>query len=185
MKKILSLFVLICMFVNIQAQGLKLGIKAGGNFTTNTSVSFKENYQGGFQAGVFARVKANDFIGIQVEGLVSNITLKISPTATGFRTALTDLKATYLHIPILLNVSPIPLLSLQVGPQIGMTVAQTANALQNGNTRLLNTIAQEYAKQTGQAAPTNFEGMKSIVGAEVAKAISQLFPVSSELKNEV
>ena len=138
MKKILSLFVLICMFVNIQAQGLKLGIKAGGNFTTNTSVSFKENYQGGFQAGVFARVKANDFIGIQVEGLVSNITLKISPTATGFRTALTDLKATYLHIPILLNVSPIPLLSLQVGPQIGMTVAQTANALQTGQAALKN-----------------------------------------------
>ena len=138
MKKIILSLALAFIFIHIQAQGFKLGVKAGANFTTNTSASFKENYQGGFQAGVFGRVKANDFIGIQVEGLLSNITLKISPTATGFRTALTDLKATYLHIPILLNISPIPLLSLQVGPQIGMTVAQTANALQNGQAALKN-----------------------------------------------
>lgn len=136
MKKILSLLIMTFILSNIHAQGLKLGIKAGANFTTNTSASFKENYQGGFQAGVFGRVKASDVFGVQVEALVSNINLKITPSALGFRTGLTDLKATYLHIPILLNISPVPLLSLQVGPQIGMTVAQTSNALQNGQDAL-------------------------------------------------
>jgi Outer membrane protein beta-barrel domain len=136
MKKIFSLLALAFIFINIQAQGFKLGIKAGANFTTNTSASFKENYQGGFQAGVFGRVKASDIIGVQVEGLVGNVTLKLAPTAAGFRSGLTQLKATYVHIPILLNISPVKLLSLQVGPQIGMTVAQTSNALQNGQDAL-------------------------------------------------
>ena len=138
MKKILLSLIITFALLSSRSQGLSLGVKAGANFTTNTSKSFKENYQGGFQAGVFAKIKATSSIGVQVEGLVSNINLKVSPTATGFRTALTDLKATYLHIPILLNISPVPVLSFQVGPQIGMTVAQTSNALQNGQAALKN-----------------------------------------------
>jgi len=138
MKKIVSIIICLIAITNIQAQGLKLGIKAGGNFTTNTSASFQSNYQGGFHAGVFARVKASDIICIQVEGLVSSLNLKVTPSTAIFRNGLTDLKATYLHIPILLNISPIPLLSIQAGPQIGMTINQTSDALRVAGDALKN-----------------------------------------------
>ena len=129
MKKIIYILALTYISVQVHAQGFKAGIKAGANFSTNTSASIQSNYQGGFHAGVFGRVKASDMLGVQVEGLISSVNLKITPNSGVFRNALTDLKATYLHIPILLNISPLPLVSFQVGPQIGMTIKQTENAL--------------------------------------------------------
>jgi hypothetical protein len=51
------------------------------------------------------------------------------------------------------------------------TMGQAANALQNGDFPLVNSIVQAYNKQTGSAAPTNFDGVKQIVGNEIVKAI--------------
>lgn len=45
------------------------------------------------------------------------------------------------------------------------------DALDNGNTPAINSIAQTYAKQTGNPAPTNFDAAKDIVSKEVIKAI--------------
>lgn len=138
MKSIFCLLVLVLAVFQIQAQGFKLGIKAGGNFTTNTSASFQENYKGGFHAGIFGRVKASDILGVQVEGLISSVKLSVTPNTAIFRNGLTDLKATYIHVPILLNISPVPLLSIQAGPQIGMTISQTKDALRVGGEALKN-----------------------------------------------
>lgn len=44
-------------------------------------------------------------------------------------------------------------------------------ALQNGDTQAFNSIAQEFAQQTGVAAPSNFDAAKSIVADEVAKGV--------------
>jgi LAS superfamily LD-carboxypeptidase LdcB len=52
------------------------------------------------------------------------------------------------------------------------SLKQAADALHNKNIPVLNSIANEYAKQTGQPAPTSFDAMKTIVGSEVAKAIA-------------
>ena len=52
------------------------------------------------------------------------------------------------------------------------TLDKAAKELNNGNIPLFNSIAQSYAKNTGQPAPTNFDALKSIVGSEVAKAVS-------------
>lgn len=138
MKRIFSLLLLTCAFLQMHAQGLKLGIKAGGNFTTNTSASFQENYKGGFHAGLFARIKASEIVGVQVEGLISSVKLSVTPNAAIFRNGLADLKSTYLHVPILLNISPVPLISIQAGPQIGMTISQTKDALRVGGDALKN-----------------------------------------------
>lgn len=51
------------------------------------------------------------------------------------------------------------------------TLGQMADALNNGDTRVLNTVANAWAKQTGAAAPTNFQAVKEIVAKEVVKAI--------------
>jgi hypothetical protein len=51
------------------------------------------------------------------------------------------------------------------------TLRKLSDSLQNGDYPAFNKLANEWAKQTGQAAPTNFETAKQIIGAEVVKAI--------------
>ena len=51
------------------------------------------------------------------------------------------------------------------------TLGKLATALQNGDTRAINYLGNEVAKQTGQPAPTSFDAAKQIVGQEVVKAI--------------
>lgn len=51
------------------------------------------------------------------------------------------------------------------------TMRDLATELQNGNLQAFNRIAQGFAEQTGQPAPTNFDTAKQIVGAEVIKAL--------------
>jgi hypothetical protein len=51
------------------------------------------------------------------------------------------------------------------------TLSELANALGNGNIPVVNSIAQKYAKQTGEEAPTNFDAAKQIIGQEIIKAI--------------
>lgn len=43
-------------------------------------------------------------------------------------------------------------------------------ALGNGDTRAFNWFRQEWNRQTGNPAPTNFEGVKELVGDEIIKA---------------
>jgi len=52
------------------------------------------------------------------------------------------------------------------------TMEKLATALQNGDMRVFNSIGNFFAKQTGTAAPANFEAAKAIVGGEVAKALT-------------
>ena len=52
------------------------------------------------------------------------------------------------------------------------TLDQAAQALNNSNLPMLNRIMNDFSKNTGHPAVTNFEGVKSIVGSEVAKAVS-------------
>ena len=52
------------------------------------------------------------------------------------------------------------------------TMEKLATALQNGDMRVFNSVGNFFAKQTGTAAPANFEAAKSIVGGEIAKALT-------------
>jgi hypothetical protein len=52
------------------------------------------------------------------------------------------------------------------------TMEKLAAALQNNDTRVFNSVGNFFAKQTGTAAPANFEAAKAIVGGEVAKALT-------------
>lgn len=50
-------------------------------------------------------------------------------------------------------------------------LGQLADALNNGDTQLINGIGNKIAMWNGGAAPTNFDALKQIVGQEVTKAI--------------
>jgi hypothetical protein len=52
------------------------------------------------------------------------------------------------------------------------TLSKAAAALQNGDVRLFNTAGNAIAAATGQAAPTDFDSVKTMVGSEVAKALT-------------
>lgn len=51
------------------------------------------------------------------------------------------------------------------------TLANLADALNNGNTQLINKFGNAVASQTGNSAPTNFDAAKKIVADEIVKAI--------------
>ncbi len=51
------------------------------------------------------------------------------------------------------------------------TLHEYADALKNGDVRVINSIGNKFKEQFGYDAPTNFDAVKSIVGAEVSKAI--------------
>jgi len=51
------------------------------------------------------------------------------------------------------------------------TLGHLSDALGNGNLPVVNSIAQTFAQQTGNSAPTNFDTAKQIVGDEITKAI--------------
>jgi hypothetical protein len=52
------------------------------------------------------------------------------------------------------------------------TLQEAATALNNKDFRLFNQVANMYSNNTGSPAVTDFNGVKTIVGSEVAKAIS-------------
>jgi hypothetical protein len=51
------------------------------------------------------------------------------------------------------------------------TLGDAASALKNGDYRFLNQWKQRYAAETGGTAPTNFDGVKALVGDEIVKAV--------------
>lgn len=51
------------------------------------------------------------------------------------------------------------------------TLGSAADALKNNDIRGFNALGNKLAKETGQAAPTDFDGVKKIVGDELVKAI--------------
>jgi len=59
-------------------------------------------------------------------------------------------------------------------------LGQAAQALDNGDSTLLNSAAQGFAKATGSAAPTNFDAVKNAVNGEIAKALTGNVTVSEQ-----
>ncbi len=51
------------------------------------------------------------------------------------------------------------------------TLDQAAAALKNGDIRAFNSWKQNWAKATGNEAPTSFDGVKALVGDEIVKAV--------------
>lgn len=51
------------------------------------------------------------------------------------------------------------------------TLAQASKALQNGDSKTINSIRNQWREQTGSELPGNFDAIKTIVGSEIAKAV--------------
>jgi Outer membrane protein beta-barrel domain len=146
MKKLsfLTIAVFIISVSSIRAQGFHLGIKAGTNISQLTGRSFDEGFQWNFMAGAYAELNFSSHWGIQPELLFSQTSTQ---TASNFNDVYEqginsrNVKLNYLSIPILLTYKlPLPILSLQAGPQFGILLntsdnitTNAGNAFKSGN----------------------------------------------------
>jgi hypothetical protein len=137
MKKLSIHFLVVFVFAitRIHAQGFHLGIKAGTNISQITGRSFDQGFQWGFSVGAFSELNFTGKWGIQPEVLFNQTNTQ---TASNFNDIYEqginsrNVTLNYLCIPILLSWKPIPLLSIQVGPQFGILMNTNENITTNG-----------------------------------------------------
>ncbi len=121
--------------IGTNAQGVKLGIKAGANLTKIDGVSFDDSYKLSYQAGGFAEIDFSKKFGIQPEVLFSQTTSKTESGTSPIYTNInknTDVNLNYLTIPVLLRYNVNSLLTLNLGPQFGILLNKDNTVLQNG-----------------------------------------------------
>ena len=133
-----SAFVLSLLLViaglHSQAQGFHLGIKAGANLFKVDGENFSQDFQFGYAVGAFTQVNFNSSWGIQPELMFNQTNYR---TGNSFSSVVPDGvndvkgKLNYLTIPVLLSYRPIPLLSLQAGPQFGILLNQDEHLVHN------------------------------------------------------
>jgi hypothetical protein len=133
MKKF-CFFIVIVFLISvsgIRAQGFHLGIKAGTNISQITGRSFDQGFQWNFMAGAFAELNVTSQWGIQPELLFSQTSTQ---TASNFDDIYDqginsrNVKLNYMSIPILLTYKlPLPIISLQAGPQFGILLNTSDN----------------------------------------------------------
>lgn len=142
MKKIILLALTICLNFGLKAQGFKIGVKAGSNITDVTGLQFKDGFNYGYHAGVFSEIMFSKYIGIQPEALWSQTNLtratSISSIYQPSLGTLASIELTYLSIPVLLNIRPTKLITLQAGPQFGILVDKTQTATANAGNAFKN-----------------------------------------------
>ena len=120
------------------SQSFGFGLKGGANLTKISGKSFNEEYELGYQIGVFSEIDFSKTLGIQPELLYSQVNTK---RTSGFNTiynnlaepnATNDIQLKYLSIPVLLRYNVGKILTLNVGPQFSILVDDNENLLANG-----------------------------------------------------
>ena len=120
----------------IDAQSFHFGVKVGSNIDKITGQSFKNEFTYGYHAGFFAQVGLGTKWTIQPEVVFNQLSTdtaqKFSELYNVSTAKISNIKLSYLSIPVLLNYNIGSNLALQVGPQYGMLLQQNKDLLQNG-----------------------------------------------------
>jgi len=125
------------------AQGFHLGVRAGANMTRLDSKSFSEEFKYGYHAGLAAEIMFSKYFGIEPDVLSNQSNLQ---TGHAFDTlykslnpgTIKNVRLNYLTIPILLDIRPLPFLTLQAGPQFGILMSKKQNLLEDGKSAFTN-----------------------------------------------
>jgi len=132
---VLSLLLVGFAVMHSQAQGIHLGVKAGANIFKVDGQGYDQGFHFGYNVGAFANINFTSSWGIQPEVLFNQTNYR---TGTQFSSiypdGINDVKGklNYLSIPLLLSYKPIPLLSLQAGPQFGILLNQDKHLVESG-----------------------------------------------------
>ena len=98
------------------SQELDLGIKLGSNFASISDAKQDSSTRTGIQAGIFAGIKFNDKVGINLDVLYSQ-------QGADFDAGAFDL--TYVNLPFVLKYYLVGGLHLQAGPQFGVLIDES------------------------------------------------------------
>lgn len=105
---------------------LKLGFKAGANYSNiydTQGEDFLADGKVGFAAGGFVSIPIGTFIGVQPEILISQRGFQANGTILGSPYSLTR-TTTFIDIPLLFVLKPLPFLNILVGPQFSYLAKQ-------------------------------------------------------------
>jgi len=126
--------VLSLAMLQTRAQGIHFGIKAGANLFKVDGQPFSSEYKFGYNVGVFSEINFTPNLGIQPELLFNQTNYRTGQNFGDlYSTSYNNYegKLNYLSIPVLLNLRPIPLLSILVGPQFGILLNQQEHLVAN------------------------------------------------------
>jgi hypothetical protein len=121
------------------AQGFHLGIKAGANLFKVDGESFDQAFKFGFNVGAFSEINFTSSWGIQPELMFNQTNYRTGSEFSDVYSGGLDNykgKLNYLSIPVLLSFRPIPLLSLQAGPQFGILLNHDEHLTDNAQQAL-------------------------------------------------
>jgi hypothetical protein len=124
--------------VKLSAQGFKIGPKLGANISGNTGLQFEKGFNFGYHAGFFSEIMLSDKLGVQPEVYWSQVNLKSADNLNQVYSPslgdLQDIRLSYLSIPLLLNIRPVKLITIQAGPQYSILVDKTKSFTSNAQT---------------------------------------------------
>ena len=111
-KTILIATLFFSAVTTIQAQSVKLGLKAGLNYANQTGTNYKTAAISSYHAGLVAELNLFKGLALQPELLYSTQGAK-------YKTALEDItnKVGYLAIPVMIKIGLSKSISLELGPQ--------------------------------------------------------------------
>lgn len=133
-KILISILVLSLSTTAALAQGFKIGVKGGADIHKIDGRAFQDKFSYGYHLGGFAEIGLTKRFGIQPEVLFSQVNVDTSENFSEVYAfnSVSKVQLKYLKIPLLLNYSPNPFVSLQVGPQFGILMDQDKSLLKNG-----------------------------------------------------
>jgi hypothetical protein len=142
-KSIIILTIATLSAAGVSAQGFQLGIRAGEIMNSIDGKSFSEQFKYGYHAGLAAEIMFSKHVGIEPGVYFNQSNLQ---TGYSFDTlyksinpgTLKEVRLNYLTIPVLLDVRPLPFLTLQMGPQFGILMSSSNTLLQNGKSAFTN-----------------------------------------------
>ena len=136
-KTILVAALLFSALTTIQAQSVKLGLKAGLNYANQTgaaitvnSKNFQKEAISSYHAGLVAELNLFKGLAVQPE-------LLYSTQGATYKNALGDIKnkVGYISIPVMIKINLSKSISLELGPQASFLLSEKDNVvLSNSNT---------------------------------------------------
>jgi hypothetical protein len=133
---ILSLAIVAASLNVANAQSFHAGIKFGANVNKLSGQSFKDQFTYGYHAGIFTEIPISKKWTLQPEVVFNELnndtSNKFSQLYSLNASRVSNIKLSYLSIPLILNYNVTKMVSLQAGPQFGILLDQHKDLLQNG-----------------------------------------------------
>lgn len=157
------------------AQSFNLGLKGGANLQKIDGSTFSQEFKFGYNLGAFAEIYLGNKIGIQPELMWSQAAYKTGSNLGSLSPVFSDMdvKLSYMQVPLLLNIRPVKLFTLQVGPQYSILINESKSVLQNGQEAFKKGDLSMLA-----GGQINLGGLK--VGARYSVGLNNLSDVANQ-----